>query len=181
MRSQRSYAAEGIVLKRKSAGEADRILTIFTKQYGKIRVIAKGIRKVGSRRSSYLEVFRHIRFMLVKSGSMDILTEVESVGAAPETHVNLSSIGGAYYVCELVDALLPEKMEHDEVYALLLRALAAVHTSKQPIVLAEFPRLLLTILGYYPKGEAPTVSIDTIIENLIEKKLKTPKFLLQIV
>lgn len=173
--------AEGVILKRKSVGEADRILTIFTRQFGKIRVIAKGVRKIQSKRAPHLEIFRRIRFSTTKSTPVDYLTEVESIGDSQFSLVNLRSVNGAYYICELIDAFMPEKMENEEVYELLLRAISAIDSDKQDIVIQEFPRLLLVILGYYPKGEVPVDKVDLIIEGLIEKRLKTPKFFLQMV
>ena len=173
--------AEGVILKRKSVGEADRILTIFTRQFGKIRVIAKGVRKIQSKRAPHLEIFRRIRFSTTKSTPVDYLTEVESIGDSQFSLVNLRSVNGAYYICELIDAFMPEKMENEEVYELLLRAISAIDSDKQDIVIQEFPRLLLVILGYYPKGEVLVDKVDLIIEGLIEKRLKTPKFFLQMV
>lgn len=180
MRFSRDSSAEGIILKRKSVGEADRILTIFTRQFGKVRVIAKGIRKIHSKRSPHLEIFRRIRFSMSKSTPIDFLTEVESIGDTQFSLVNLRSVNGAYYICELVDAFMPEKLENEEVYSLLIRAISSIDSEKQEIVIREFPRLLLVTLGYYPKGEVPEDKVDQIIEGLIEKRLKTPKFLQQL-
>lgn len=179
MRFSQFSTAEGVILKRTSSGEADRILTIFTRQFGKIRVIAKGIRKIRSKRAPHLEVFRRIRFSTSGAHPLPYLTEVESIGDAQFSLVNLRSVTGAYYICELVDAFLPETMENEEVYELLLRAIRSLQTEKQDIVIREFPRLLLVILGYYPKGEVPEEKVDHIIEGIIEKKLKTPKLFTQ--
>ncbi len=181
MRFSQLSTAEGIILKRKSVGEADRILTIFTRQFGKVRVIAKGIRKIHSKRAPHLEVFRQVRFSSTKASPINFLTEVESIGDSQFSLINLRSVTGAYYICELVDAFLPEKMENEEVYELLLRAIRSLQTEKQDIVIREFPRLLLVMLGYYPKGEVPVEKVDLIIEGLIEKRLKTPKFFLQMI
>ena len=181
MRFSQSPTAEGIILKRKSAGEADRILTIYTRQFGKLRVIAKGIRKIHSKRAPHLEVFRRVRFSSTKATPINYLTEVESIGDSQYSLTNLRSVTGAYYICELVDAFMPEKMENEEVYELLLRAIVALQSEKQEIVIREFPRLLLVLLGYYPKEEVPTEKVDMIIEGLIEKRLKTPKLFSQMV
>lgn len=181
MRSSQLFTAEGVVLKRKSVGEADRILTIFTKEIGKVRVLAKGIRKIHSKRSAHLEAFRRIRFSYTNASPIAYLTEVESIGDSQFEIVNLRSVTGAYYICELVDAFLPEKLENEEVYALLLRAISSLQSDKRDVVIAEFPRLLLVILGYYPKGEVPAEKVDQIIEGLIEKRLKTPRFFTRMV
>jgi len=60
----KSYKAEGIVIKRKNFGEADRILTVFTKKYGKIKVLAKGVRRITSRRGPNVELFNQVELVL---------------------------------------------------------------------------------------------------------------------
>jgi len=75
----RSYKTEGIVLKRINYGEADRILTIYTKRHGKIRAIAKGVRKLTSRKAGSLELFNNVVLFLVKGKNLDIITEAQTV------------------------------------------------------------------------------------------------------
>ncbi len=184
----RFYKAEGIILKRKNIGEADKILTIFTKQRGKIRLLAKGIRKITSRRSGHLEVFSHV-FVLVRSGStFEYVTEVTSVPIDGfRTDLQKASLG--YYVCELVDALLPEREEHGEVFELLLGMLHALSTSEseaqQNKEVYTFALALLETLGYLPSGGIPqgkgdTSDIHDYIEGIVEHKLKTPRILTMI-
>ena len=74
----RSFRTEGIVIKRSNYSEADRIVTIFTKQSGKITVRATGVRKIASRRSPHLELLNYCIFGLYLGKNMPVLTEVES-------------------------------------------------------------------------------------------------------
>jgi DNA repair protein RecO (recombination protein O) len=83
MKPSRVYVAEGIVLKRRNVGEADRILTVFTKKYGKIRVIAKGVRRITSRRAGHIEVFTRVILTLHSYKNMDIVTEAQAITAEP--------------------------------------------------------------------------------------------------
>ena len=75
----RTYSSEGIILARKNYSEADRILTCFSKSYGKISLLAKGIRKLKSKKRGHLEVFSHIKFSASRGHGMDIITEVETI------------------------------------------------------------------------------------------------------
>ena len=74
----RSFRVEGIVIKRKDFGEADRILTVFTRHQGKIQVIAKGVRKINSRRSAHVELLNHC-ILNIHEAKLPILTEAEAL------------------------------------------------------------------------------------------------------
>src|SRR3990167_3836469 len=89
MTSVRIYKAQGIILARKNVGEADRVLTVFTNEYGKVRVIAKGIRRINSRRSPHLEVFNHVGLMIRHGKAMDSVTEAETIESFPAIRCDL--------------------------------------------------------------------------------------------
>ena len=86
-----SYSEEGIVLARKNYGEADRIVSIYSQNHGRISSIAKGVRKLSSRKRGHLEVFSHIRFQAVNGKGLDLMTEVETVENFGEIRKSLSS------------------------------------------------------------------------------------------
>ena len=77
--SERQYRTEGIVLKRSDFGEADRILTLYTPERGKMRVVAKGVRRITSRKAGHVELFVRSRCMIHKGRDLDILAQTESV------------------------------------------------------------------------------------------------------
>ena len=80
---ERTYRTEAIVLRRKDIGEADRILTLFTPQLGKVRVVAKGIRKPRSRKAGHLELFTRAKLLLATGRDLDIITQAEGLDAYP--------------------------------------------------------------------------------------------------
>ncbi len=172
MREARVVTLEAIVLKRKNAGEADRLLTVFTRRKGKLRIVAKGVRKITSRRGPHVEVFNRV-LATVHDGKT--LTEVSTMETFAPVRKDLSRVGAAYYLCELVDGLLPEAQPHDDVFALLLQAfttLGTVEKSRVPVLRERFARSLLRKLGFLAEGkEIP--DIDRYIESLLERKLKT--------
>jgi DNA repair protein RecO (recombination protein O) len=108
----RSFRTEGIVIKRSNYSEADRIVTIFTKQNGKIKVKATGVRKIASRRSPHIEPLNYCIFSLYQGKGMPVLTEVESKECFPLLKKDLGRIGLAYHVCELIDGLCAENQEN---------------------------------------------------------------------
>ncbi|MCX8009008.1 MAG: DNA repair protein RecO [Patescibacteria group bacterium] len=179
------YKTEGIVLKRKNYQERDRILTVYTKEYGKIHVIAKGVRRVSSRRSGHLEVFTNARFTLFKGKTFDSVTEAVAIYQFEAFRQDLQKVSFAYYACELVDRLLPERQEHAIVYDRLLslfRTLSETYENREYYRhVYEFAFNLLRDLGFLPKQKYISMdSIQRYIESLTERKLKTLALLRQI-
>lgn len=122
----RVYRTQALILRRHDYGDADRILTIFTPERGRLEVIAKGVRKTSSRKAGHLEPFTHVSLLLAQARTWDIITEVETVESYRHLRENLDAIGRAGYVAELVDAFAQSDDEHMPVWELstfVLRAL----------------------------------------------------------
>jgi DNA repair protein RecO (recombination protein O) len=167
------YSTEGIVLGKVNYGEADRILTLFTKDQGKVRVIAKGVRKIKSRKRGHLEVFNQIRFSAMKWHDMDMITEAELIEAHSEVKKDLRKVSVAYYLVEIISKLTQTEEKHEFLYYFLAEKLHELNDSRS---LKTF-RLkaacdLLMQLGFWPDGKVLD-DPDAIIESLIEKKLSS--------
>ncbi|MGA2911311.1 MAG: DNA repair protein RecO [Candidatus Levyibacteriota bacterium] len=178
----RSFKAEGIVIKRSNYAEADRIVTIFTKQNGKIKVKATGVRKISSRRSGHIEPLNYCIFSLYQGKGMPVLTEVESKECFPLLKKDLKRIGFAYHVCELIDGLCAENQEHPEVFLLLGRTLRKLSKEENlQLVIYEFELELLRLLGFQ-KATLSTARVNTqaVIEEILERSLKTKQILPQL-
>jgi DNA repair protein RecO (recombination protein O) len=178
----RSFRAEGIVIKRSNYSEADRIVTIFTKQNGKIKIKATGVRKIASRRSPHLELLNYCIFGLYQGKGMPVLTEVESKESFPLLKKDLKRIGMAYHVCELIDGLCAENQENQDVFMILGRTLRKLSRDDNlSEIIYEFELELLRLLGFQKPSES-NLRIDTqeIIENILERRLKTRQILPQL-
>lgn len=177
----RTYKTEGIVLKRTNYGEADRILTIYTKNYGKIKAMAKGIRKITSRKAGSLEPFTHTVLFLAKGKNLDIITETQSVNAFKSWRSDLNRVGVAYYFCELVDKLTPEEQENYLVFEILKGYLARLKNSGLRQLVRSFEEELLIELGFgIPEILKKTEgSLKNYIETITEKSINSPKILKQ--
>jgi DNA repair protein RecO (recombination protein O) len=79
-----SYRDEGIVLRTHKLGEADRIITLLTKQNGRVRAVAKGVRRTTSRFGARLEPFTHVDLQIYEGRSLDVITQAETVRAYGE-------------------------------------------------------------------------------------------------
>src|SRR5512143_2223379 len=110
------YRTEAVVLRRSDLGEADRILTLFARGYGKIRVVAKGVRKPASRKVGHVELFTRVDMLLAQGHSLDVVSQAQMLDAFGPLHKDLErSVYAAHFV-ELVDAFTEESDQHDDVY-----------------------------------------------------------------
>ncbi len=148
----RLYATEAIVLRRTDYGEADRLLTLITPEMGKLRVIAKGARKITSRKAGHIELFTRVRLMLARGRTFDIVTQAETIEAHRALREDLRRGGYAHYLGELVDQFTQEGSEDSAMYDLLANGLLWVCEAPDAAVAARcFEMRLLTIAGYRPQ------------------------------
>ncbi len=177
-----SFKTEGIILKRMNYGEADRILTIYTSHHGKIRAMAKGVRKLQSRKAGSLELFNHATLFLVKGKNLDLVTEAQVINLFKSLRKNLIKVGIAYYLCELVDKLTPDNQPHEAVFELLKETFKKIGLKENKILVREFEEKLLNELGFgVPEVLRQTQgSLKAYVESIIEKELNSPKILKQL-
>lgn len=178
----RSFKTEGIVIKRSNYSEADRIVTIFSKRQGKIKIKASGVRRITSRRSPHIELLNYANFNLYQGRSMATLTEVESIETFSNLKKDLKKIGLAYHICELIDSLCAENQENTEIFTLLETSLKRLSKEEDSdLVIYEFELELLKLLGFYKHSES-LLKINTqgLIEQILERRLKTKQILPQL-
>lgn len=146
---ERTFRTEAIVLRRKDFGEADRILTLFTPESGKIRAVAKGIRKPRSRKAGHLELYTRSNLFLARGREMDIITQAVTVEAyRPLREDLLRSTYGSYCV-ELLDKFTPDEAENKPLYDLLARALGWLAEARDLALATRYYELqLLGMAGY---------------------------------
>jgi DNA repair protein RecO (recombination protein O) len=146
----RSFRAEAVVLRHANWGEADRILTLYTREQGKIRAIAKGARKIRSRKAGHLEPFTHITVQLAKSHDLPIVTQVETLEAYLPLREDLMSTGYASYLVELLDRLTyDEEGGNPALFRLLTDSLARLCSEPDPwLSIRYYEMRLLDFLGF---------------------------------
>lgn len=162
-----SQTTEGLILKRKNFGEADRVLTVLTDRYGKISVIAKGVRRITSRRAGNVELLNIVRLHLFKARNYT-LTEAESVETFKNLKSNLVLSSAAFHVIELVDRLTKEDQLNVSVYNLTISVLILMENSPRQIFLRAYEVKLLSSLGFWSIDAIPNLSTRTrkILEDL---------------
>ncbi len=173
----RSFKTEGIIIKRKNFGEADRFLTVLTPRYGKIKILAKGVRKISSRRSSHIELL-NLSYLSVHESKLPILTEVEAINHFEGLKNDLDKAAYAFYVCELIDGLLAEHQENRLVYDLLRQTLYDLEIDPDPRRrIKRFEEEMLILLGFWPRGRVFVEDQSEFIENIMERRIKTKRIL----
>ena len=178
----RSFKTEGIVIRRRNYNEADRIITVFSKRNGKISIKATGVRRITSRRSPHIELLNYSVFSLYQGKNMPVLTEVESLENYSLLKKDLRRVGLAYHICELIDGLCAENQENTQIFDLLQNTLKKLSNEEDlSNLIYKFEIDLLTLLGFHTPTTA-TFRIDTqqVIENILERKLKTRQILHQL-
>lgn len=149
---ERTVRTEAIVLRHKDWGEADRILWLYTRKMGKVKAIAKGIRKIRSRKAGHLEPFMRASLMMARGRDFLIVTQAETLEAFSNLREDLVHVGYAAYVVELLDRFTYEEDENLQLYRLLNDTLSRINSIKNPALPVRYYEIhLLNLLGYRPQ------------------------------
>src|SRR3972149_9393719 len=116
----KNYSSEAVVLSRKNYGESDRIISVFSKNYGKLNFLAKGVRRSLSRKRGHIEVFSRVKFLGLKGRALNIVTEVELMDSFSSLRKDLRRVSVAYFLVDVVKKITSEEEKHAELYDLLV-------------------------------------------------------------
>jgi DNA repair protein RecO (recombination protein O) len=149
-----SYRAEAIVLRTHKLGEADRIITLLTRERGKIRAVAKGVRRTKSKFGARLEPFSRVDLLVFEGKSLDIITQAESLNAyGQDLALDYSLWTAGQTMLETADRLTPEdSISAEAQYLLLVGALRTLVTGEHAssLVLDAYLLRSLSMAGYSP-------------------------------
>ena len=149
----RSFRADSVVLRHSDWGEADRLLTLYTREQGKVRALAKGARKVTSRKAGHIEPFTHVTLQLAKGRDLFIVTQAETVNAFLGLRGDLVKTGYAAYVLELLDRFTyEEEGPNPSLFRLLIESLERVEKESDAWLAVRYYEMrLLDFLGFRPQ------------------------------
>ena len=160
----RRYSTDAIVLSRFDYGEADRILTLITPSGGKLKAIAKGIRRPTSRIGGSLEPFAELTVLLARGRTFDVVTQVSVGHAWLNLRDSLESAATAWYLAELADRSLEERHAAEPVYSLLKRGYELLDAGMEPRRVARWYEMhLADELGMRPEVDR-CVECDRVLE-----------------
>jgi DNA repair protein RecO (recombination protein O) len=148
------YRDEAVVLRTQKLGEADRIVTLLTRRHGRVRAVAKGVRRTASRFGARVEPFSHVDLLMYEGRELDVVTQAETIEPYGE---RIASDYGRYTagtaVLETAERLTAEEREPSlRLFLLVVGALRALaeETHTPSLVLDAFILRAMSISGYEP-------------------------------
>lgn len=166
------YRDTGVVLRTHKLGEADRIVVVFTEEHGKVRAVAKGVRKTTSKFGARLEPMSHVRLLLAEGRDLDIVSQAETVESLAPLMSDLDHLTRGLAILEAVDQITPEREPSPALYRMLVGALRTVADRPSPLVVAAFYWKLLALEGVRPEldgcvrcGEQATLVAFDVVEG----------------
>ena len=149
----RSIRVHAVVLRHADWGEADRLVTLYTREQGKLRAIAKGARKITSRKAGHLEPFTQVKLQLSRGRDLFIVTQADTIDAYLPLRESLVLTGYASYVVELLDRFVyEEEGANPTLFRLLVDTLARLASGEESwLAIRYYEMRLLDFLGFRPQ------------------------------
>lgn len=174
----RSFTCQAIVLKRSSVGETDRILTILSQEYGKLAVVAKGVRKLSSSRSAMVEPGNIIKAYCINTKSLPLLTQTSLIADTATARESLAQLKQLHQLLEILDRLFVEIELDIELFDLILRTREMIVSGRGSVTkIREQLEILITSLGFQTSAEAGFDNLSDYISSLSDKRVHSYEFL----
>ncbi len=184
------FNAVGFVIGQKELGEKDKIITLFTEKQGKIRVFARGVRSISSRRSGCLETGNKIKAHISQRNDQFYLGETELFESPMGIRNNLVLNGSLLSMCELVNQLTAENQENKSVFDLFSQTINNLSQYKRVEIVVVFEVKLLQLLGFGIPREVSNLvseerwseaqkSVAKYLESVSERKISGLKIFLK--
>jgi len=166
-------------LRRFNANEFDKLLVIYTREFGKLLVKAKSLRKKEAKMKESLELFNFVDLLLAKGKNIDTITGVVVGSSFVNLKSNLLSLAAAYYISELLDKLIVGPERDERIWQLIIKALNFLEEKQRngetiKKLLQRFEYNLLALLGHRPEKENKTY-LD-LIQNIISERVESALF-----
>lgn len=147
----RQFKDLAVVLKRKKFGEADNLITVFSKNHGKLEILAKGSRKIKSKFIGHLEPFSLVRISVVSGRSFEILTSIQLEKSFLNLKEDLDKLSLINFISEITDSITAERVSNPKLFNLILKTLSSNAWKNKPRLISLFFLIkLLELLGYAP-------------------------------
>jgi DNA repair protein RecO (recombination protein O) len=144
------YRDQGVVLRTIKLGETDRIVSLLTQGHGKVRAVAKGARRPGSRFCARLEPTSHVAVQLYKGRELDVVTQAETLDAFRALREHYGLLTHAIAMLEATDSVAQERECNPALYRMLVGALRTLAATPAPVVTPAFFWKLLSLEGFEP-------------------------------
>lgn len=146
------YNLEAVVIRSRNLGEADKIVTFYSREKGKVRAVARGARRPRNRLRAGAEVFTHGQYLLFANQGLDAISQCEIISSYRELREDLMKSAAGAYILELFDALTEEGEPKGDLFPFLLAALEGLTGCNDiELLLRSVEVGLLARLGYLPE------------------------------
>jgi len=166
-----TYKTEAIILRRQNFSEADKILTIFTRKKGKVSAIAKGVRRLKSRKGGNLDLLNHCELLIAQGKTLDLVVEAQVKNSFLPLKKDLGKIGLSYLACEVVDFLTAERVENGLLFGYLREFLKNLSTEndkeKQELLAVSFQFKVIDLLGFFSDSLISSKENLAVVRKLI--------------
>jgi DNA repair protein RecO (recombination protein O) len=153
------YRDSGVVLRTYKLRESDRIVVLMTEQHGKVRAVARGVRKGSSKFGGRLEPLSHIALLLNEGRELDSVSQVESIDHFRTLREDLDRMSSGISMLEAVDQIAQEREPNPKLYQMLVGALRTLAARPAPLLVPAFYWKVLAAAGVHPQLEV-CVSCD---------------------
>ncbi len=151
-----TYKTKGIILRRTSLREADKIITIYTHSMGKVRAVAHGVSKINSKLAAHLELFSLGDFMLAEGKNMDTVASAVTINNFSNLQKDLDKTSLAYFIVELVEKLTPDEHRDSRIFNLLVAVFEDLSKEslkdkrRMRVLVHAFEVKFLNLIGFSP-------------------------------
>ena len=170
------FKTEGVIISRRNFGEADRILTIYTRDFGKITALAHGVRRPRSRKAGHIELASWCKIFIAKGKNLDLLTEVElkhAFGIADFTETKANRL---YHILELVNAFTAENQKNQNLFLLLINFLRLIEKNEDfNLVSVLFKIKMMSTLGFFSSKSFQNYKSGAVFKTLEEDNFHSVK------
>lgn len=167
----RTSKIEGIVLKKRNLPTQDMIVTLFTKEVGKIQILAKGVKKISSKRLPHLQTGNILNAVIYNSERKHYLQETSLISGLSQIKKDSKKMSFVYFYFHIIDRLLPENQQELDIYKAVKHFLIDLSKSLTTVPLLEkHLNILLKKLGYISK-KGSLDELHKTVEELINEKV----------
>lgn len=164
------YRDQGVVLRTWRLGESDRIVSVLTEGHGKVRAVAKGVRKTKSRFGARVEPMSHVALLFYEGRELDVITQAEALEQFRIVREDLDRLASAHSLLEAADHMVPDRQPNPRLYQMLVGALRALAADNAPLLVPAFFLKVLAMEGFHPMldvcagcgGDGPFVGFDLV-------------------
>lgn len=174
-----SFSDLGIIIRSVDSGEADKFISIITENHGLMDFIARGARRITSKKAPHLDLFNLVKFQTGRGEHPRFLEQVESISYYPGIKKDFSKVGLCLTILEILISTLPVEVEDREIFLSTKSFLDALERSASQIETNKLGRkfglFLLRHLGFPPPKNPESSKLTTYFESIMSKKLIGPQ------